>query len=128
MNSDTPDAEDTAFYAQLTRQILLLMDEDDVAYTTRTTNGAPELGWTPVGGGRPLIYGKHFGWLEGGRSFESPSWMESMWENNGGGTGVFIPRVAVPGKPRRKRHHKSRKNKNGIDSSAGKKIQGVNII
>ncbi|KAK9051107.1 hypothetical protein SSX86_027733 [Deinandra increscens subsp. villosa] len=127
MNFDTADAEDTAFYAHLTSQILLLMDEDDVTNTnaTRTRKGALDLGWRPVGGGggsgsgRPLISGKHCGWPDE-RSLGVPSWMESLWANNGTGTGVFIPRVAAGGKPRRKRQHKPRKNKNGgrIDSSA----------
>ncbi|KAJ0445262.1 hypothetical protein HanIR_Chr16g0840951 [Helianthus annuus] len=121
MNIDTQDAEDTAFYAQLTSQILLLMDDDDVTHT-RTRKGAPELGRRPVSGGSASISG----WLEGGRSLVVPGWMESLWANNGAGTGVFIPRVAAASKPRRKRHHRSRKNKNrdSIDSSAEQKVHG----
>ncbi|KAL8227643.1 hypothetical protein R6Q57_015227 [Mikania cordata] len=127
MNFDTTEADDTAFYAQLTSQILLLMDEEDDTNTIRPRKGAPELGWRPVTGGsgggrisRSLMSGTHFGWLEGGRSSQDPVWMESFWANNGTGTGVFIPRVAATGKPRRKRHHKYRRNKNGgrIDPSS----------
>ncbi|KAI3818316.1 hypothetical protein L1987_12120 [Smallanthus sonchifolius] len=102
IDEESTDPEDTAFYAQLTRQILLLVDEDDETHANGGINGAPEFGRR-----------SYFGWLEGGRSLEVPGWMERLWANNGGGTGVFIPRDVAAGKPRRKRHHKSRKNKNG---------------
>ncbi|KAK1425642.1 hypothetical protein QVD17_20997 [Tagetes erecta] len=128
MNSNTPDTEDAAFYAQLTRQILLLMDEDEVAHVDRTRKCSPGLGWRPLcvsyGDGRSMFSGKHFGSMEGGRSLEVPGWMENLWANNGSGTGVFIPRAVATGKPRRKRHHRSRKNKGRVDSSAEQKVHG----
>ncbi|CAI9278631.1 unnamed protein product [Lactuca saligna] len=121
-NMESPDFEDTTFYTELTRQILLIMDEDDDTYTRRSRNGVSQFQRTPVSGGS----GKYFNWLEGqgGRSLEVPGWMESLWANNGAGTGVFIPRVAAAGKVRRRRHHKSKKNKEGgrIHSLEGQKI------
>ncbi|KAI3763876.1 hypothetical protein L2E82_13874 [Cichorium intybus] len=124
-NMDSQDVEDTAFYTQLTRQILLIMDEDDETYSRRNKNGASKFQRGPVSGGYGLS-GKYFGWLEGGSSPEVPGWMESLWANSGTGTGVFIPRVVATGKARRKRHHKPRKNKDGgrIYSSDGQKIHG----
>lgn len=92
----------------------MLMDEEDVdeTHATTTRKAAPE-----EFGRRPgsLISGKYFGWTsEGGRSLQVPVWMESLWANNGAGTGVFIPRaVAAATKPRRKRNHRSRKNTTG---------------
>jgi len=111
------DSEDAAFYAQITRKILLLMDEDDETHANRTMKHAPEFERRLVSEGFGdcgyLFSGKDFGWLEGGRRVEVPGWMERLWANGGGGTGVFIPREVVAGKPRRKRYHRSRKNKNG---------------
>lgn len=107
------DLEDTAFYAQITRQILLLMDEDDETHANGTMKHAPEFERRLVSDGGYLFSGKDFGWLDDGRRVEVPGWMERLWANNGGGTGVFIPREVAASKFRRKRYHKSRKNKNG---------------
>ncbi|GJT37147.1 hypothetical protein Tco_0937012 [Tanacetum coccineum] len=124
-NMDTQDAEDTAFYAQLTQQILHLMDEDDETFVRGTIKSRPEFDRRPVSGGQ-LIFGKYYGWLEGSRSVEVPSWMENLWARNGGGTGVFIPHVMAAAKPRRRRHRRPRKNNNGerIHSSNGQMIHG----
>ncbi|KAK1412077.1 hypothetical protein QVD17_33043 [Tagetes erecta] len=115
MNLQQPvtDSEDAAFYAQITRRILLLMDEDDETHANRTMKHAPQFERRLVGegcgDGGHLFSGKDFGWLE----VEVPGWMERLWANSGGGTGVFIPREVAAGKPRRKRYHRSRKNKDG---------------
>lgn len=124
-NMDMHDAEDSAFYDQLTRQILHLMDDDDETFAKRTIRSHPEFDRRPVSGGQ-LISGKHYGWLEGSRSVEVPSWMENLWAKNGGGTGVFIPHAVAAAKPRRRRHRRPRKNNNGekIHSSNGQMIHG----
>nr|GEV53637.1 hypothetical protein [Tanacetum cinerariifolium] len=58
--------------------------------------------------------GKYFSWSGSGRSVEAPSWMERLWAGNGGGTGVFIPRVVPPSKSRRRRNNKPKRNNNGV--------------
>ncbi|KAK1423154.1 hypothetical protein QVD17_18449 [Tagetes erecta] len=80
--------KDNAFYAELTRQILLLMDENDEVQANnkcvRTFNR------TPVGNGAPSLIpvpsGDYFGWWEGGE-VPVPGWMGRLWTANGGGTG-----------------------------------------
>lgn len=113
------DAEDTAFYAQLTTQILLLMDDDDETHAGRNR----EFQRRPVRGGSAAVGSLKSGWLAGGESLEVPGWLESLWASNGVGTGVFIPRVVAT---RRRRHRKPRKNDEVriIHSSAGQKIHG----
>lgn len=120
------DGEDTAFYTQLTKQILLLMDEDDETQEMRTEIGSSAFRRKPVSSGGSMNSGKYYGWLEGGKTLDVPSWMESLWAKNGVGTGVFIPRMVAAGKPRRKRHNRPRKNKDGgrIHSADGEKIHG----
>ncbi|KAJ9563737.1 hypothetical protein OSB04_008897 [Centaurea solstitialis] len=129
------DAEDTAFYAHLTNQILLLVDDkdDDETHAARNRrfHGDSEFRRRPVCGGSGAGESVKSGWLAGGGSLEVPGWLESLWASNGGrggaGTGVFIPHVVAAGKPRRRRRHKPRKNDDGgriIHSSAGQKIHG----
>ncbi|GJV61747.1 hypothetical protein Tco_1467847 [Tanacetum coccineum] len=102
--------EDTAFYNELTRQILLIMDEDDETYTIQRVNCMSrfERRSSIVSGGT------YFSWPGSGRSIEVPSWMERLWAGNGGGTGVFIPRVVPPCKSRRRRNNKPKRNNNGV--------------
>ena len=101
--------EETMFYDELTRQILLIMDEDDHDQThiMRHVKDVTSLRRKSVVSG-----GNYFSWSESGRSVEVPSWMESLWARNGSGTGVFIPRVAAPVKPRRRRNNKPKRNNN----------------
>ncbi|KAL8248586.1 hypothetical protein R6Q59_005454 [Mikania micrantha] len=114
-DSLTPDGtdQDNAFYAELTRQILLLTeDEDDAVHVknkcARTFNRTPAGG----GGGWSLVPGEYcFSWWEGGVAPVVPGWMERLWAANGGGTGVFIPRGGTHWS--RKRHKKPKKNKDG---------------
>ncbi|KAL4586586.1 hypothetical protein LXL04_011224 [Taraxacum kok-saghyz] len=119
-----PEVEDTAFYAELTRQILLLTDEDEGTYARRNRNGE-----SPEFQGRSVVTcGNYFSSWEGGRNLEVPCWMERLWERNGGGTGtgVFIPRVVAAGKTRRRRQNKARRNDGGgrMQSCAGHKTHG----
>ncbi|KAI3763874.1 hypothetical protein L2E82_13872 [Cichorium intybus] len=116
-----PEAEDTAFYANLTRQILLLMDEDDETYARiNRKNESPEFQGRVV-----VTSGNYFSSWEGGRNLEVPSWMERLWASNGAGTGVFIPRVVATGKTRRRRHNKVRRNdERRMRSYAGQQIHG----
>ncbi|KAL4586585.1 hypothetical protein LXL04_011223 [Taraxacum kok-saghyz] len=126
-NMESADSEDTAFYTQLTRQILMIMDEDDVTYDRRSRNRDLGFQRRAVSGGSKMS-GKYFNWLEDERSLEVPGWIESLWAKNGSGTGVFIPHVvaAANGKPRRRRRQKARKNNDGgrIHLSGGQKIHG----
>ncbi|KAI3763875.1 hypothetical protein L2E82_13873 [Cichorium intybus] len=118
-NMESLEAEDTVFYAELTRQILLLMDEDDEIHGGRNRKGeSPEFQRRSV-----VASGNYFSWCEGGRNLEVPCWMERLWASNGTGTGVFIPRVVATGKTRRRRHNKARRNDGGrMHSCAGDKI------
>ncbi|GJY45584.1 hypothetical protein Tco_0434647 [Tanacetum coccineum] len=109
-NMEGMEGEDTAFYNELTRQILLIMDEDDETYTIQRVNCMSrfERRSSIVSGGT------YFSWPGSGRSIEVPSWMERLWAGNGGGTGVFIPRVVPPCKSRRRRNNKPKRNNNGV--------------
>ncbi|KAI3818315.1 hypothetical protein L1987_12119 [Smallanthus sonchifolius] len=112
---DLSDAEDAAFHADLTRQMLMLiMDDEEETHARRDIKGGSEfrrrsvVSYGSCGGG-------YFSWSESGRSVEVPSWMERLWAGNGAGggagTGVFIPQVvAAAGKSRRRRRNKPRKN------------------
>ncbi|CAH1416877.1 unnamed protein product [Lactuca virosa] len=115
-NVELSEAEDNAFYAELTRQILLIMEDDDETHARINRKGElPELQGRVV-----VTSGNYFSWWEGGRSMEVPSWMERLWASNGPGTGVFIPRVVAGGKSRRRRHNKPRRNDGGrMHSYAG---------
>ncbi|KAI3731624.1 hypothetical protein L1987_62813 [Smallanthus sonchifolius] len=110
---DSSYTEDTAFHADLTRQMLMLiMDDEDEMYARRDIKSGSEfrrrsvVSYGSCGGG-------YFSWSESGRSVEVPGWMERLWAGNGGGTGVFIPQVvaaAAAGKSRRRRRrNKARK-------------------
>ncbi|CAH1431287.1 unnamed protein product [Lactuca virosa] len=123
-SSSSADAEDTALYQELTRQILMLTDEDDDRYTVEPRRRPVVHGGV---GSRPVAR-NYYSWSESVRS-PVPGWMESLWANGGGGTGVFIPSgVAVAaysggGKKfgRRRRNNKVRKNN---DRGGGQKIHG----
>lgn len=105
-NTSTPNDND--FYAELTRQILLLTDEDDDVQVKK--KGSRRFNQRSVGGGLSVMPGNcFFSWSEGGE-VEVPGWMERLWAANGGGTGVFIPRAGVLHRSRSKRHKKTRKN------------------
>nr|GEX35071.1 ribonuclease H-like domain-containing protein [Tanacetum cinerariifolium] len=77
---------------ELTRQVLLIMDEDNETHTIQRVNCVSrfERRSSIVSGG------KYFSWSGIGKSVEVPSWMERLWAGNGGGTGVFIPQVVPP--------------------------------
>ncbi|PWA91001.1 hypothetical protein CTI12_AA094880 [Artemisia annua] len=108
MNMESFSIEDTMFYDELTRQILLIMDEDDdQTHIMRHVNHVSRLRRKSVVSG-----GNYFSWSESGRSVEVPSWMERLWAHNGSGTGVFIPRVVAPIKPKRRRNNKPKRNNN----------------
>ncbi|MFS8021782.1 hypothetical protein Hanom_Chr16g01431471 [Helianthus anomalus] len=112
------DGEDSAFYAELTRQILMIMDDEDETYARRDVKGVAEFKRSVVGRGSGtsalVTSGGYFSWSASGRGVEVPGWMEKLWASNGGGsgTGVFIPRVvaATAGKSRRRRRNKPRNN------------------
>ncbi|KAI3714404.1 hypothetical protein L1987_73005 [Smallanthus sonchifolius] len=117
------DAEDSAFYAELTRRILLLTDEDDEEPQVKNKYVRRFNHRLIGGGGLPLIPGNYFSWSEGGE-VSVPGWMERLWAANGGGTGVFIPCGGV-GRPRR-RHKKPKKNneRGRVHPAAGHKNLG----
>ncbi|KAI3502620.1 hypothetical protein L1887_30813 [Cichorium endivia] len=102
----TSATDDNDFYAELTRQILLLTDEDDEVQVKK--KGARRFDQRSVGGGLSVMPGNYFfSWVDGGE-VEVPGWMERLWAAKGGGTGVFIPRGSVHRS--RRRHNKPRKN------------------
>ncbi|KAK9074485.1 hypothetical protein SSX86_007083 [Deinandra increscens subsp. villosa] len=112
---DSPTFEDTAFHAELTRQILtLIMDDEDETCARQSVKGGSENPTRLVVCHGSVTSGGYFSWSESGRSnVEVPGWMERLWAANGGvGTGVFIPRVAEAAtvKSRRRRRNKARKN------------------
>ncbi|GJZ21056.1 hypothetical protein Tco_0558095 [Tanacetum coccineum] len=107
-HSDSMEDEDTAFYDELTRRILLIMDEDDETHTKQHVNCVSRFERRSIVSG-----GKYFSWSGSGRSVEVPSWMDRLWAGNGVGTGVFIPRVAPPSKSRRRRNNKPKRNNTG---------------
>ncbi|KVI05348.1 hypothetical protein Ccrd_016319 [Cynara cardunculus var. scolymus] len=123
------DADDNAFYEQLTRQILMLTDEDD------DNTGMYRKGVIR----KPVVYGhghggpklepmKYYSWSETGRC-SVPSWMESLWaKGGGGGTGVFIPTARSNGKRsgRRRYNDKAKRNndRDRMHSGVGQKIHG----
>ncbi|KAK9052268.1 hypothetical protein SSX86_028896 [Deinandra increscens subsp. villosa] len=98
-------AEDTAFYAELTRRILLLTDEDTDNEPQVKSMCLRRTDHRPLGGGGGLS-GNYFSWSESGE-VSVPGWMERLWAASGGGTGVFIPRGGVVRS--RRRHNKSKK-------------------
>ncbi|KAI3729514.1 hypothetical protein L6452_18174 [Arctium lappa] len=102
---DHGDADDNAFYAELTRRILLLTDEDDELQTKN--RGAGRFNKRAVGGGWQLPPGNYFSWSVGGE-VSVPGWLERLWAADGGGTGVFIPRANIHRS--RRRCNKPRKN------------------
>ncbi|KAI3731623.1 hypothetical protein L1987_62812 [Smallanthus sonchifolius] len=114
---ESPEGEDTVFYAELTRQILMLMDDEDETEARSEFKRRSVVRHGSWSGGL-VASGGYFSWSESGRSVEVPGWMERLWAGNGGGgggggTGVFIPRVvavAAAGKSRRRRRNKARKN------------------
>ncbi|KAL4586587.1 hypothetical protein LXL04_011225 [Taraxacum kok-saghyz] len=109
-NMESLETEDTAFYAELTRQILLLMDEDDETHARGNRKGheSPEFQRKSV-----VTSDSYFSWSESGRNLEVPCWMERLWASNGAGTGVFIPRVVAADKSRKRRHNRPRRNTDG---------------
>ncbi|KAI3778926.1 hypothetical protein L2E82_08315 [Cichorium intybus] len=131
-SSSSVDAEDNAFYQELTRQILMLTDEDDDDMSTYR-KGVTEIRRKPVvyGGAESRPVAKnYYNWSETVRS-PAPSWMESLWSNSGGGTGVFIPSgvaayVGGGKKSGRRRYNNKRKsNDRGRTYLAGgQKIHG----
>ncbi|KAD2804295.1 hypothetical protein R6Q59_030184 [Mikania micrantha] len=123
--SSLVDADDTTFYQELTRRILMLTDEDDDKDVC--LDSVAELQRRPVvvygSVGSRMVGRNYYNWLEAGRC-SVPSWMESLWASGGGatgvgggGTGVFIPSGATTcrrGKKsgRRRYGNKATKNNN----------------
>ncbi|MFS8028566.1 hypothetical protein Hanom_Chr16g01512051 [Helianthus anomalus] len=128
MNMESQDHDDSAFYEDLTRHILMLMDDDNETHVGSKIQRR-SLNYGARGGGLGA-FGDYFSWCESGKRFEVPIWMERLWASNAAGTGVFIPRVeaVVAGKSRRRRQNKQRKknvNDGGrMHSSAGHRIHG----
>ncbi|KAI3696215.1 hypothetical protein L1987_79225 [Smallanthus sonchifolius] len=134
-SSSVVDGDDNAFYEELARQILMLTDEDDDDKAVYS-NGVAELRRIPmVYGGvesRPVARNmNYYSWSETGMQ-PVPSWMESLWSNGGGGTGVFIPSGAAAA-GRRKRSGRRRYNNNNamksndkgrVYSAVGQKLHG----
>ncbi|KAJ0865982.1 hypothetical protein HanRHA438_Chr12g0546631 [Helianthus annuus] len=133
-SSSVVDADDNAFYQELSRQILMLTDEDDDDKSV-CLNGVAEYRRMPVAyggvGWRPETK-NYYSWSEPER-YPVPSWMESLWANGGGGTGVFIPRGAVTsrrgkksGRRRYNNNNKATKNndKGRVYSPVVQKING----
>ncbi|KAL8227642.1 hypothetical protein R6Q57_015226 [Mikania cordata] len=104
------DGDDTVFYTELTRRILMIMDDDQ----DETINARRNVKLGSRVQTRPAMYSGSegcFSGFENGRRCEVPIWLERLWGGNTGGTGVFIPRVeAAAGKFRRRRRNKPRKN------------------
>lgn len=118
------ETDDTTFYQELTRQILMLTDEDD---------DVVRLERRPVvhsGVGSRLVTRSYYSWSGTGRC-SVPDWMESLWATRGGGTGVFIPSGGVAtghgkksGRRRRYSNKATKNNDRGRVYSAGNKIIG----
>ncbi|KAI3796183.1 hypothetical protein L1987_38848 [Smallanthus sonchifolius] len=128
---ESSNGDDTVFYEELTRQILMIMDDDNETDARNLKVGSKvrrSVAYSGSGGGLVAL-GDYFSWSESVGRFEVPTWMERLWGGNVAGTGVFMPRVeAAAGKSRRRRRNKPRKN-NVIDggrmhSSAGHMIHG----
>jgi len=121
-NMGFPEAEDTAFHADLTRRILMLIDdEDETNFGSEFKRGSVVSRGCYSGG--LVMSGGYFNYLESGRNVEVPGWMERLWATNGAGTGVFIPRaVAAAAKSRRRRRNKPRKSYTA--NSGGIRIHG----
>ncbi|KAK1425643.1 hypothetical protein QVD17_20998 [Tagetes erecta] len=120
------DGDDTVVYEEITRRILMLMEDDNETHG----KGSYVKGGAKSGGGL-VVARDYFSWSEiGGRRCEVPAWMERLWASNVAGTGVFIPRVEAASSKynRRKRRNKSRKNKvndgGRVYSSGGHMIHG----
>ncbi|KAI3730566.1 hypothetical protein L1987_61737 [Smallanthus sonchifolius] len=126
-SSNPVDVDDTAFYQELTRQILMLTDEDD------DDKGVCSNGVAPVvcsGVGLRPVARNYYSWSETERG-TVPSWMERLWATGGGGTGVFIPSGAATGrhgkKSGRRRYSNNKATKNndrGRVYSSGRKMHG----
>ncbi|KAI3699120.1 hypothetical protein L2E82_43179 [Cichorium intybus] len=106
-NTSTPYDDNDYFYAELTRQILLLTDEDDEVQVKKKGFGRFNHKYS-VGVGWSSMPGNYFSSWSEGVEVEVPGWMEKLWAANGGGTGVFIPRGGVHRS--RRRQNKPRKN------------------
>ncbi|KAK1412076.1 hypothetical protein QVD17_33042 [Tagetes erecta] len=104
------EGEDTAFHAELTRQILMLIDDEDKTNVGLEFQRRSVVSHGCCSGGL-VLPGGYFSWSESGKTVEVPGWMERLWASKAVGTGVFIPRaVAAAGKSRRRRRNKPRKN------------------
>ena len=123
------DAEDNAFYEQLTRRILMLTDEDDdddMSMYRKAVIRKPVV--HGYGGSKPEPM-KYYSWSETGRC-SVPDWMERLWAKSGGGggTGVFIPTARSGGKKSGRRRYNDkakRSNDRGkMFSAVGQKIHG----
>ncbi|KAK1416160.1 hypothetical protein QVD17_31948 [Tagetes erecta] len=122
---DSFEADDATFYQELTRQILMLTDEDDDVMSLKRRPTVHS------GVGSRLVTRNYYSWSGTGRC-SVPDWMESLWATRGGGTGVFIPSGAATGhvkkSGRRRRSHNNNKatksNDRGIVYSTGNKICG----
>ncbi|KAI3720003.1 hypothetical protein L6452_20910 [Arctium lappa] len=117
MESWDAEEDDAAFYAELTRQMLLLMDEDHEEIHSRNVELSRRSLVSSVTSGT----GNYFSWWDKGPE-EVPSWMERLWtaaSNKGSGTGVFIPQVVAAGKSRRRRHNNKPK-KNNVVNGGGR--------
>ncbi|KAJ0545517.1 hypothetical protein HanIR_Chr08g0350701 [Helianthus annuus] len=124
-SSSLADNNDDTFYQELTRQILMLTDEDDVYVNGVTELKRKQVRYSGVGVVSRLVAKNYYSWSEAER-YSVPSWMESLWATGGGGTGVFIPSGAATGHRgkrsgrRRSNNKKTKNNDRGRVYSAGK--------
>ncbi|CAH1434596.1 unnamed protein product [Lactuca virosa] len=101
--------DDDAFYAELERRVLTLIDDHDYKEFSSHTQ---KYSSSSLNTKRRYETVKHnsnyFYWNEGGCD-SVPASILSLWGSNNKGTGVFIPRIAISrnkNKPRRKINNK----------------------
>ncbi|KAJ9563739.1 hypothetical protein OSB04_008899 [Centaurea solstitialis] len=98
------------FYAELERQMLILIDDhDNGGLFENTTKKHSSSSWNTNRRTNNIVKqpSNYFCWNDGDERLV-PSSIARLWENNNKGTGVFIPRNVnsrVKNKPRRKSYN-----------------------
>ncbi|KAJ6905860.1 hypothetical protein NC652_023575 [Populus alba x Populus x berolinensis] len=91
--------EDDVFYAEIRKQVLLLTEDEDFLQTRHLNSTSANkqrlkrLTTTVTIAAQP---GSYFSCWESENSSSVPKWLGSLWRNDNGGTGVFIPRLVNP--------------------------------